>query len=428
MKDLVVVQPKAISLHVKRSPIGSKRYTRIALISAILINVGTMFGLGVYIIENTPAPDVEPNTNQTEQKQAKSMPHDDTDELEMGPYISYSNKASEQKLTEASLDTTPDVQTVNGNTSVNGHLLPTDELGGESQSSPSLQPSQTDNADDKTDIAMNTTKPNEVETTHLLSVAEETKPTVESNPEQNENNGTTSLATMGTALAIMTIGKNTIADKPVSGEKTQAVPIIFSSPTPIPHSTQKRVSDTSRSQKKNAMQEQEDIGNVNDTKPTAPEEIHKLRRSLAMLGSDLHGNDGIILLKSPKTLLNTNDTLAIIVNSRNTQVIRNSDLRNYYTDKISEWESGQRISIYHLPLESTERAIFAQQILKMSAMEAATMESNRVITNRSVNPSITKVSKLVKAFVARNPRAIGYIPLADVADDPGIRVVMTLSQ
>jgi len=407
MKDLIVVQTKALALPKKRVSYSSKRYTRIALIAAILINVGTIFGLGVYIIERPSTTVSNTSIDQRGPDKGSTLAYKAAEEAEKGkPYVSYAEGEAQQELAAISPDSIVSVQSLSGENVAVASKSPLSAI-----------------ADEQTEIDSHTAHSDAVDTTRSLSVAVVSSPVVASKSVQETNNELTTQATMDAALAIVAIRNDKAAEKQLTGDKSQTTAIIFATPAPKP------IPDTLQPRNNNPMSvEQGQITKANDTKPGDPDDIHELRKSIAMIGTEFPKNTALNSSGQRKVTLNTNDALAIIVNSKNTQTIRNLDLRNYYTDKISEWDSGQKISIYHLPLESTARAIFAEEILKMSALEAATLESNRVITNRSVNPSVTKVSKLVKAFVARNPGAIGYIPLSDVADDPGIRVVMTLTQ
>ena len=153
-----------------------------------------------------------------------------------------------------------------------------------------------------------------------------------------------------------------------------------------------------------------------------------MRDSIATLSDDLKSTSSHdVHGKSIESAKTDFDIIAVIVNEDNHEEISVADLRNYYTDKVNSWKSGRNIVVYHLPLGSDARQQFSQKILQLTALEAATQASNRRITNRSVNESLTKTETLVMANVARNPDAIGYVPLATINDQPHIRVIMTLT-
>lgn len=120
------------------------------------------------------------------------------------------------------------------------------------------------------------------------------------------------------------------------------------------------------------------------------------------------------------------NTIAIIVNRANAEAISVDDIRNIYFDKIIHWQNGEKITLYNLPLNSSGREVFSRKVLNMSAIQAATEESNRVITNAALNQSQTKRERLVLSYVERNPQAIGYVPFNEAKGNNNVRIIMTM--
>lgn len=118
--------------------------------------------------------------------------------------------------------------------------------------------------------------------------------------------------------------------------------------------------------------------------------------------------------------------VAVIVNSANTQNVSQGDVKNIYADKTVAWANGSKIAIYNLPPEHDAADIFARRVLGMPARDAASDESNRIITNTSRNPQQAKRDALVSSIVSKTPNAIGYVPKELAEGKSGIRVLFVL--
>lgn len=120
------------------------------------------------------------------------------------------------------------------------------------------------------------------------------------------------------------------------------------------------------------------------------------------------------------------EPVAVIVNTANKQIVSKEDVKNIYDDRIITWANGEKITVYNLPVASIARETFAQKVLGMSAQEAATAESNRLITNTQRNPQRLKRERLVVSIVSKNPHAIGYASEESIAGKEGIRVLFVI--
>lgn len=134
----------------------------------------------------------------------------------------------------------------------------------------------------------------------------------------------------------------------------------------------------------------------------------------------------VLLMLSLSAHAGNNGEVVVIVSSANQQTLSQMDIKNIYSDKVTTWENGNKIKVYNLPVESEAREVFSEKILNVSAMEAATAESNRKITNTIRNPTQTKRERLLISIVSKRPSAIGYAMEKSVAGKTGIRIVQTL--
>ncbi len=120
------------------------------------------------------------------------------------------------------------------------------------------------------------------------------------------------------------------------------------------------------------------------------------------------------------------EPIVVIVNSANTQNLSVSDVKNIYRDRTTTWSNGNKIKVYNLPSEFLGTGVFSNQVLGVSAHSAAAAEANRIVTNTSRNPQLTKREVLIASIVSRKPNAIGYVHQNIVSRKNGIRIVLTL--
>jgi len=121
------------------------------------------------------------------------------------------------------------------------------------------------------------------------------------------------------------------------------------------------------------------------------------------------------------------DEVVVIVNSANTQQLSQGDIKNIYSDNITAWQSGTRIKLYNTPVNSYVREIFSQEILGLSAYQAAATESNKRITNTLKNPPDTKRERLIAASVSKKTNASGYGSMEVAEERTGIRMIFSIT-
>jgi ABC-type phosphate transport system substrate-binding protein len=120
------------------------------------------------------------------------------------------------------------------------------------------------------------------------------------------------------------------------------------------------------------------------------------------------------------------DAMVIIVNSANQQSLTEQDIKNIYSDIITNWKSGQRINLYNLPGDDNARDKFSRAIFGETTREILQQEHNRKITNSIKNPSRTKRASLLSTIVSRDVNAIAYLPKAMLKSDKDIRIVLEI--
>ena len=118
--------------------------------------------------------------------------------------------------------------------------------------------------------------------------------------------------------------------------------------------------------------------------------------------------------------------VVVNVNKNNQQELTQQDVKNIYGDIVYQWKNGKRITVYNLPVNSQARETFSEKIFGETAQRMAAEESNRKVTNTINNPTITKRARLVAKLVAKNPDAIGYIPVSVLDQEANVRVILRI--
>lgn len=120
------------------------------------------------------------------------------------------------------------------------------------------------------------------------------------------------------------------------------------------------------------------------------------------------------------------ESVVVIVNAENSQQLSAQQIKNIYGDIVTQWDNGNKITVYNLYPDDESREAFSQKIFGESAHKQVLAESNRKITNTIKNPSKTKSARLVMKMVARNPNAIGYVPKSMIENAANIRIVLQI--
>ncbi|WP_133470585.1 hypothetical protein [Paraglaciecola marina] len=121
------------------------------------------------------------------------------------------------------------------------------------------------------------------------------------------------------------------------------------------------------------------------------------------------------------------ETVYVVVNEKNTDIISPEMVKLIYLDKNSVWSDGTEILVFELPVKSEAREKFCQEVLNMSPISSQRYWSNRFVNNTIQNEVKIKPHRLVTRFVSAKESAIGYIPESEIDNMQGVRIVMTIN-
>lgn len=99
-------------------------------------------------------------------------------------------------------------------------------------------------------------------------------------------------------------------------------------------------------------------------------------------------------------------------------------LRELYLRRRRVWPDGDRVIPVNLPPDTDVRETFSKRVLGRSPRDLASYWNRRYFEGIRP-PVVLRSADAVCAYVAVEPTAIGYLPLADV-DRKACRVVLTL--
>ena len=105
---------------------------------------------------------------------------------------------------------------------------------------------------------------------------------------------------------------------------------------------------------------------------------------------------------------------AVIVHPDNTENFSASDIKEIYLGKIKSFDDGEKIDVVNLKPSHNVKEIFDKKILKKSPRQVKAYWAKIVFTGRGMPPSEVESPEKAKELVASNPKAIAYIPLADI--------------
>jgi len=108
--------------------------------------------------------------------------------------------------------------------------------------------------------------------------------------------------------------------------------------------------------------------------------------------------------------------IAVIV-GRDSFITRVSmdDLRELYLRRRRVWPNGERAIPINLPPDNPLRERFSRLVLGRSAQDLLTYWNARYFEGITP-PTVLPSSAAVRAYLAAEPAAIGYVPTADVDD------------
>jgi len=120
------------------------------------------------------------------------------------------------------------------------------------------------------------------------------------------------------------------------------------------------------------------------------------------------------------------EVIAVVVGKASvvTSVTRD-ELREVYLRRQRLWPNGARVIPINLPADDPARERFSQLVLRRSPNDLVSYWNARYFEGVSP-PEVIRSPAVVRAYVAAEPDAIGYLPSSEV--DDSCRVVLTLGQ
>ncbi|HLJ24984.1 MAG TPA: hypothetical protein VKT71_12800 [Candidatus Acidoferrales bacterium] len=120
------------------------------------------------------------------------------------------------------------------------------------------------------------------------------------------------------------------------------------------------------------------------------------------------------------------DEVAVIVNKTNTvDDLPLADARKFFMGDKSTWPSGKRVTILMLGAGQPERAVILREIYKMPEDQLGQYFVQAAFAGKiSAPPKDVGTAAMMKAAVAANPGAIGYVKKSDLDDT--VKAVLTV--
>jgi ABC-type phosphate transport system substrate-binding protein len=115
--------------------------------------------------------------------------------------------------------------------------------------------------------------------------------------------------------------------------------------------------------------------------------------------------------------------IAIVVNPANANAVSNDELSRLFLGRASSFADGSKATAVNLAEGQAAREEFDSKVLNRSAAQLKAYWSKLVFTGKGTPPKELTADAAVKAAVAADASAIGYISSASV--DSSVKVVAT---
>jgi ABC-type phosphate transport system substrate-binding protein len=137
----------------------------------------------------------------------------------------------------------------------------------------------------------------------------------------------------------------------------------------------------------------------------------------------------LALITSCARLLTVGASLAevdVVVNkSNNIGPLSRQEVRRIFVGEKSSWPGGKRITVLMLAQDQLERGVILREVLKMNESDYTKYFLQAAFTGHvEAAPKQLSSAAQMKAHLAANPNAIGYLKKEDV--DDSIRVVLKI--
>jgi ABC-type phosphate transport system substrate-binding protein len=115
----------------------------------------------------------------------------------------------------------------------------------------------------------------------------------------------------------------------------------------------------------------------------------------------------------------------VVSKSNNIGPLSLEEVRKIFVGEKGSWPGGKRITVLMFALDQPERAVILRQVLKMNESDYTKYFLQAAFTGRiQAAPKDLSSAAQMKARLAANPNAIGYLNKQDV--DDSVRVLLKL--
>jgi len=126
-------------------------------------------------------------------------------------------------------------------------------------------------------------------------------------------------------------------------------------------------------------------------------------------------------LAAAAAIAQENGRLAVIVHPERRAGLTVDELAQIYLRRKQHWDDGETIVPLNLASGTALRAEFSQRVLRQSEARLADYWNRRYFDGL-MPPATLASTAAVRRYVAGDPRAIGYVPAAEV--DRSVRVIL----
>jgi len=115
----------------------------------------------------------------------------------------------------------------------------------------------------------------------------------------------------------------------------------------------------------------------------------------------------------------------VVPMSNNAGPLSTEDVRRIFVGEKSSWPGGKHITVLMFAPDQTERMVILREVFKMNESDYTKYFLQAAFTGRvQAAPRDLPSAAQMKAHLAANPNAIGYLKKEDV--DDGVKVVLKL--
>lgn len=112
----------------------------------------------------------------------------------------------------------------------------------------------------------------------------------------------------------------------------------------------------------------------------------------------------------------------VIINKTNSTDLNKGTVKKIYVGDMTSWPDGGRIAAVDLPDDNPVRSDFTSEVVGKTISNIKALWAQKLVTGRGVPPKTLASDDEVKAFVAGDKNAIGYIKASSI--DGSVKAVL----